>query len=139
MAEVFVQALITIVPALVYALSGYMASEGTEGFNGYKFFKTLMIGVFVGIAEFYYGLNYDQAFAMVSTNGIIMYLIDKFWNAISAFTKKIESQYNTLTPGQQAALQKAVQIAVSAAMDQLFPNGPPPATVTTTTVTPAKT
>lgn len=122
MVQVFVQALYTVLPALIYALSGYMAATPEENFNPALFTKTLLIGVIVGIVQFQVGLTYDQAFQLVSSNAIVMYLLDKLVNALGKLKAKLSYIQENLTPAQTLAIQKAVQLAFYA----MFPNGQPP-------------
>ena len=129
----------TVIPALMYALSGYMASTTEETFKPLQFFKTLLIGSIVGVIEFEMGVTYDQATLMLSANFGAMYLIDKFVNAVGKFGAKLQSMVGSLTPAQQRAIQQAVQIA----FNTMFPLGastvPTPQPLPATTTAPAKT
>lgn len=118
--SVFVQALYTVLPALIYGLSGYMAATPQEKFDPWLFTKTLIIGIVVGVVQFEYGVTYDNAFALVSQNAIATYFIDKFVNAIRTLVSNLQTSYNAITPAQQLAIQKAVQIA----FNTMFPEKP---------------
>jgi len=98
-----------------------MSATPEENFDPMLFTKTLAIGVIVGIIQFQMGLTYDQAFQLVSSNTMIMYLIDKFVNAIGKLRTKLQYIQSNLTPAQTLAIQKAVQIAFNTMFPEKIP------------------
>jgi hypothetical protein len=85
MANVFVQIAYAILVAAIYGLASYFKDHDDEHFNLALFLKTVLIGLFVGIVQFQLGLTYDQALVWVTTNAVLMQLIDKAVNAILSY------------------------------------------------------
>ena len=82
--EVMVQNLINaLIGAIAWSASGYLknASKNKEKFSWYKFLRSLIIGIFVGLFSGYLNLPYDQTVILIINTGIIA-IIDNLTKAI---------------------------------------------------------
>ena len=85
MNAVFMQIVYSLVIAIVYGLAWYFKTYPREQFDSKMFVKTLIIAVFVAIIMLYFDLDYTTALEFVTTNFVLMYLIDQIVNAIFQF------------------------------------------------------
>lgn len=73
----------SVVGAVIWSSTGYLknASKKKEKFDWYKFLRSIIIGIFVGLFSGYLNLPYDQATLLVINTGAIA-IVDNITKAV---------------------------------------------------------
>jgi len=92
-----------MIGAFLYGVGGYMTDlhANNAAFNGKSFLKTLLISAVVGFIQVQTGLGYQDALTAVTTNTIVVYVIDKIINAVSGINVTVTKA--APTPAVKAA------------------------------------
>jgi len=99
MANVYEQIAYAIGLAVLYGVSHYFDKLDPTHFDPKIFLKTVLIGVAVGCGQFALGMTYEQGLQWVSTNMILMYLIDSAVNKVLGLKPKAKPEPSTNVGG----------------------------------------